>query len=170
MLNLIWLFSKYTVLMMTISEIKSYFHAPFLITIFVVLIYKWKCPQIMGFAYNWCIWVYICKYTWCTGFPGHTSGKEPASQCKIHKRHRFNLWVRKTPWRRAQHPTHFFFNGEFYCCKQNLELSFLNLLIYFFGKYRFLREKLYFLIILAKCGGWPESYLTKGVVMFLSGL
>ena len=99
---------KYNVLMMTISEIKSYSHAPFVITIFVVLIYKWKCPQITGFAYNWCIWVYICKYTWRMDFPGGTGGKEPACQCKIHKRHRFTLWVGKTPWRRAQQPPHFF--------------------------------------------------------------
>ena len=31
------------------------------------------------------------------GFPG----KEPACQCRRHKRHRFDPWVRKIPWRRA---------------------------------------------------------------------
>ena len=29
------------------------------------------------------------------GFPGGASGKEPACQCRRHKRHRFNPWVRK---------------------------------------------------------------------------
>ena len=33
------------------------------------------------------------------GFPGCASGKEPACQCRRHKRHRFNSWVRKIPWR-----------------------------------------------------------------------
>ena len=33
--------------------------------------------------------------------PGGTSGKEPASQCRRHKRHRFDPWVGKIPWRRA---------------------------------------------------------------------
>ena len=31
------------------------------------------------------------------GFPGGTSGKEPACQCRRHKRHMFNTWVRKNP-------------------------------------------------------------------------
>ena len=35
------------------------------------------------------------------GFPGSTSGKEPACQCRRHKRHRFDPWVGKIPWRRA---------------------------------------------------------------------
>ena len=35
------------------------------------------------------------------GFPGGTRGKEPACQCRRHKRHGFDQWVRKIPWRRA---------------------------------------------------------------------
>ena len=35
------------------------------------------------------------------GFPGGTRGKEPACQCRKCKRHRFDFWVRKIPWRRA---------------------------------------------------------------------
>ena len=31
------------------------------------------------------------------GFPGGTSGKEPTCQCRRHKRHVFNTWVRKNP-------------------------------------------------------------------------
>ena len=33
------------------------------------------------------------------GFPGGASGKEPACQCRAHKRHRFDPWVRKIPWK-----------------------------------------------------------------------
>ena len=33
----------------------------------------------------------------CMGFPDRASGKEPACQCRRHKRCRFNLWVRKIP-------------------------------------------------------------------------
>ena len=31
------------------------------------------------------------------GFPGGASGKEPASQCRRHKRCRFDPWVKKVP-------------------------------------------------------------------------
>ena len=46
------------------------------------------------------------------GFPGGASGKEPASQCRRHKRLRFNPWVRKIPWRRPWQPTPVFLPGE----------------------------------------------------------
>ena len=46
------------------------------------------------------------------GFPGGTSGKEPACQCRRCKRHRFDPWVRKIPWRRAWQPTPIFLSGE----------------------------------------------------------
>ena len=46
------------------------------------------------------------------GFPGGTSSKETACQCRRCKRHRFNPWVGKIPWRRAQHPTPVFLPGE----------------------------------------------------------
>ena len=48
------------------------------------------------------------------GFPGGTSGKEPACQCRRPKRLRFNPWVRKIPWRRAQQPIPVFLLGEFH--------------------------------------------------------
>ena len=37
------------------------------------------------------------------GFPGGARGKEPACQCRRHKRHGFNPWVRKFPWK-LQYP------------------------------------------------------------------
>ena len=46
------------------------------------------------------------------GFPGGTHGKEPACQCRRWKRHRFNLWVGKIPWRRTWQPTPVFLPGE----------------------------------------------------------
>ena len=39
------------------------------------------------------------------GSPGGASGKEPANECRRHKRLRFEPWVRKMPWRRAWQPT-----------------------------------------------------------------
>ena len=54
---------------------------------------------------------YISEYL-NSGFPGSASGKEPTCQCRRHKRHRFNLWVRKIPWRRAWQPTPVFLHGE----------------------------------------------------------
>ena len=48
------------------------------------------------------------------GFPGGTSGKEPICQCRRHKRHGFNPWVRKIHWRKVQQPTPLFWSGEFH--------------------------------------------------------
>ena len=36
------------------------------------------------------------------GLPGGTC-KELACQCRRHERHKFDPWVRKIPWRRANH-------------------------------------------------------------------
>ena len=47
-----------------------------------------------------------------SGFPGGTSGKEAACQCRRHKRCKLDPRVRKTPWRRAPQPTSVFFPGE----------------------------------------------------------
>jgi len=35
------------------------------------------------------------------GFPGGADGKEPACQCKRHKRLEFDPWIRKIPCKRA---------------------------------------------------------------------
>ena len=45
-------------------------------------------------------------------FSGGASGKEPSCQCKRCKRHGFDPWVRKIPWRRAEQPTPVFLPGE----------------------------------------------------------
>ena len=33
-------------------------------------------------------------------FPGGARGKEPTYQCRRHKRHGFDPWIGKIPWRR----------------------------------------------------------------------
>ena len=46
------------------------------------------------------------------GFSGGTSGKEPACQCRRHKRYGSDPWIRKIPWRRIWQPTPIFLPGE----------------------------------------------------------
>jgi len=46
------------------------------------------------------------------GFPVGTSGKEPACQCRRHKRCRYDPWIGKIPWRRARQATLLFLPGE----------------------------------------------------------
>ena len=47
------------------------------------------------------------------GRPGGASGKEPAWQCRRHKRRGFDPWVGKIPWRRKRQPIPVFLPGEF---------------------------------------------------------
>ena len=46
------------------------------------------------------------------GFVGSASGKEPTCQGRRHKKHGFDSWVRKIPWKRAWQPTPVFMPGE----------------------------------------------------------
>ena len=49
---------------------------------------------------------YNLKLLWdLKGFSGGARDKESACQCRRHKRHRFDPWVRKMPWSRKWHPT-----------------------------------------------------------------
>ena len=48
------------------------------------------------------------------GFPGGASGKEPACQCRRYKRHEFNPWVGKIPWRKKWQHTPVFLSGKPY--------------------------------------------------------
>ena len=55
----------------------------------------------------------ICPLQWMgKGFPGGTAGKDPACQCRRHKRYKFQPCVGKLPWRRAWQPTPVFLPGE----------------------------------------------------------
>ena len=49
---------------------------------------------------------------WYEGFPGGASSKEPACQCRRHKRCKFDPWVVKIPWRRAWQSIPVFLPGE----------------------------------------------------------
>ena len=46
------------------------------------------------------------------GFPGGASGKESCCQYRRCKRHGFDPWIRKIPWRKAWQPTPVFLPGE----------------------------------------------------------
>ena len=64
------------------------------------------------------LWLFSFKDLWNIrpaddlGSPGGANGKEPAYQCRRHKKHRFNPWVRKIPWRRKWQPTPVFLPGK----------------------------------------------------------
>ena len=49
-----------------------------------------------------------------TGLPRWDRGKESPCQCRGLKRHRFNPWVRKIPWRTKWQPTPVFLPGKSY--------------------------------------------------------
>ena len=48
---------------------------------------------------------FLCITFLIQGFPAGTSGKDPACQCRRHKKHRFDPWVGKILWRRKWQPT-----------------------------------------------------------------
>ena len=56
------------------------------------------------------------KYSSCPltlrSFPGGTRGKEATCQCNRHRRHGFNPWAGKIPWRRKWRPTLVFLPGK----------------------------------------------------------
>ena len=43
---------------------------------------------------------------------GCISGKDPTCRCRRHKRHGFDPWIRKIPWRRTRQPTPVFLPGK----------------------------------------------------------
>ena len=48
------------------------------------------------------------------GLPRGASGKESACQCRRHKRHRFDPWVGKIPWKMKWQPAPLFLPGKFH--------------------------------------------------------
>ena len=56
----------------------------------------------------------LCMPTVYRGFPGGSSGREPTSLWRRHKRWGFNPWVGKIPWSRQWQPTPVFFPGEYH--------------------------------------------------------
>ena len=61
---------------------------------------------------SWHDWATELNWFHFSGFPGGTIGKEPACQWRRHKRHGFDPWVGKIPWRRKWQPTPVFLAGE----------------------------------------------------------
>ena len=68
----------------------------------------------MGLALSTRLLREFCEVTGLKGFPGGASGKEPACQCRRHKRCRFDPRVRKIPWRKKWQPSPVFFPGKFH--------------------------------------------------------
>ena len=56
--------------------------------------------------------VIIWKYPNYQSFPGGATGKEPPCQYRRLKKHGFDPWVGKIPWRRAWQPTPVFLPAE----------------------------------------------------------
>jgi len=48
------------------------------------------------------------------GFPGGTSGKESACQCRRRKKLQFNPWAGKIPWSREWYPFPVYLLGKFH--------------------------------------------------------
>ena len=70
-------------------------------------------PLRMMFAVSLSYMAFIrLRYIPSMGFPGGTSGKEPACQCRRCKRPGLGSWVRKISWRRALQPTLVFLPRE----------------------------------------------------------
>ena len=56
----------------------------------------------------------ILPHYWGKGLPRWLSGKESACQCRRCRRHGFDPWVGKIPWRRAWQTTPVFLPGKFH--------------------------------------------------------
>ena len=63
----------------------------------------WRIP---GMRSHW------VRRDWSDLAAASSSGKEPICQCRRHKRHRFDPWVRKICWRRVWQPTPVFLPKE----------------------------------------------------------
>ena len=99
----VWLLSGRVMSIRFTREISSF--PRFYKTILIHIIYACVI-YIMCICVHLCIYIYIFIYLYV--LPS-TSGEEPACQCRRHKGHGFDPWVRKITWRRARQPTSVFF-------------------------------------------------------------
>ena len=58
-------------------------------------------------------WFLFSGFVETSQFSGSTSGKESTCQCKRHKWHGFDHWLREIPWRKKWHSTPVFLPGKF---------------------------------------------------------
>ena len=63
------------------------------------------------------------------GFPSGASGKESAYQCRRRRRHEFNPWVGRIPWRRAWQPTPVFLPWESLWTEKPIGLPWIECLL-----------------------------------------
>ena len=66
-------------------------------------------------SWQWAPWHLSWQWVFEFGIkrsPGGTSSKELACQCRGHKRHGFDPWVREIPWRKTRQPTPVFLPRE----------------------------------------------------------
>ena len=68
-----------------------------------------KGERMLKFGHLWKFWISVYPIYFAWSFPGGSDHKESACQCR---RPRFNLWVRKIPWRREWQPTPVFLPGK----------------------------------------------------------
>ena len=59
----------------------------------------------------WCVHV-LSRSVGYQGFPSGANDKESICQCRRHKKHEFNPWVRKILWRKKWQPTPVFLLGK----------------------------------------------------------
>ena len=76
-------------------------------------------PHFSAFSFDVTLWVVFPGYPFLQlntyvilCFPVGASGKEPTCQFRRHKKHEFNPWLRKIPWRKVWQPTLVFLPGE----------------------------------------------------------
>jgi len=62
--------------------------------------------------YLWAFGDFPLGYSHFRGLPRWLSSKESTCDCRRHKRHGFNPWVRKIPWSRKWKPTPVFLPGK----------------------------------------------------------
>ena len=88
------------------------------------------CVKTKMISNAWHYWFSILRHLLFLCFPGGPIDKEPACQCRRHKRYRFNPWVGKSPWSEAWQPTPVFLPEESHgqrslagyipeCCKES---------------------------------------------------
>ena len=74
-----------------------------------IYIYTYTYIYIYMHVYNLSLLFNILPHR---GFSGDASVKNPSCQCRRSKRHCFNLWFRKMPWKRAWQSTPVFLPGK----------------------------------------------------------
>ena len=73
----------------------------------------YTCPLFFRFLLPYWLVQNIESSSLCYRFPRWLTGKEAICQCRRHRRHSFDPWVRKIPWRRKWQTTPVFLHENF---------------------------------------------------------